>query len=237
MSYAPDRYGQDLFAADVALDERLSFVRKVYGHVFGATLLLIGLVAALVNTPEIAEPLAQFAVAHWWVVLIGFMIATTIAHRMAESRTSAGVQYLALVLFVVAEAVIFTPMLYLLHAMPGGNDIILQAGLLTLIIFGGLTAVVLLTRADFSFMRNFLWVGMLAAIGLILVSAFTAFSLGTWFAAGMVLLMAGFILYETSNVLHHYHTSQYVAASLAVFSSLTTLFWYVLQLVAAFSDD
>ena len=238
MSYAPERFGHDLFAADAALETRLSFVRKVYAHVFGATLLLIGLVAGFVTTPAIAEPLAQFAFAQWWVVLIGFMVATTIAHRMAESRVSEGVQYLGLALFVAAEAVFFTPLLYLLHArVPGGDDIILQAGLFTLIIFGGLTTVVLLTQADFSGLRNFLWVGMLAAFGLMIISMFTAFSLGTWFVAAMVLLMAGFILYETSNVLHHYHPTQHVAASLAVFSSLVTLFWYVLRLVAAFSDE
>lgn len=238
MSYAPEQYGFDGFAADAALDARVSFIRRVYAHVGGATLLLMGLVGVIINTPQLAEPLARFAFGQWWVLLIGFMAATAIAHRMAESRVSTGTQYLGLVLYVLAEAVIFTPVLYLLHTMvPGGDDIILQAGLLTLIIFGGLTAVVLLTRADFSFLRNFLWVGMLAAVGLILVSMFTAFSLGTWFVVAMILLMTGFILYETSNVLHHYHTSQHVAAALAVFASLTTLFWYVLQLVSAFGDD
>ena len=238
MSYAPERFGSDLFAADAALDQRVAFIRRVYAHVGGATLLLAGLVGVLINTPELAEPLARFAFAQWWLVFIGYMIASSVAHRMAASHASPGVQYLGLGLFVVAEAVIFTPMLYLLHALvPGGDDIILQAGLLTAIIFGGLTAVVMLTKADFSFLRNFLWTASLAVMGLMLVAAFTSFSLGTWFVAGMVLLMAGFILYETSNILHHYHTSEHVAAALAVFSSLTTLFWYVLQLVSAFGDD
>lgn len=237
MSYSPEAYGHDLFAADAALDERLSFIRRVYAHVGASVLLLIGLTAGIINTPELAQPLARFAFAHWWVVLIGFMVASTIAQRMAASHAAAGTQYLGLGLYVVAEAVIFTPLLYILHLRPGGDDVILQAGVLTFVIFGGLTLVVLLTRADFSFLRNVLWLGMLGAIGLMLVAAFTTFSLGTWFVGGMVLLMAGFILYETSNVLHHYHTDQHVAAALAVTSSLATLFWYVLQLVSAFGDD
>lgn len=237
MAHYSEVYEHDGFAADAALDERVSFIRRVYAHVGASVLLLIGLTAGVVNTPELAQPLAQFAFGHWWAVLIAFMIASSIAHRMAASHASAGVQYFGLLLYVLAEALIFTPLLYILHLRPGGDDVILQAGLLTFVIFGGLTAVVMLTRADFSFLRNFLCVGMLAAIGLMLVAAFTTFSLGTWFVGGMVVLMAGFILYETSNVLHHYHTSEHVAAALAVTSSLATLFWYVLQLVSAFGDD
>jgi hypothetical protein len=238
MSYATEHYEYDGFAADAALEERVGFIRRVYAHVGGATLALAAVIAVVINTPAIAEPLAGFAFQSWWVVLLSYMAASTIAHKMAESGASQNVQYLGLGLYVVAEALIFTPILYLLHTrLPGGDDIILQAGILTLFIFGGLTAVVMLTKADFSFLRNFLSIAGLCVGALIVISLLTSLSLGTWFAAGMIMLMAGFILYETSNVLHHYHTSQHVAAALAIFSSLTTLFWYVLKLVAAFSDD
>jgi FtsH-binding integral membrane protein len=43
-------------------------------------------------------------------------------------------------------------------------------------------------------------------------------------------------MYDTSNVLHHYRTDQYVAASLALFASVAMLFFYVLRLVMAFSN-
>lgn len=237
MSASPELYESDLFAADAQRDERVAFIQKVYAHVGGALLLFMGLVGLLIHSP-IAAPLAQFAFGNWWAILIAYMAAGWVAQRMAQSGASPTVQYAGLGLFALAEALIFTPLLYILHeVVPGGDDLILQAGILTLVIFGGLTAAVLLTKADYSFLRNFLYVGMFAAFGLMLVAAFTSFSLGTWFIVGMVVLMAGFILYETSNVLHHYPTTQSVAAALAIFSSLTTLFWYVLQLVSAFSDD
>ena len=60
---------------------------------------------------------------------------------------------------------------------------------------------------------------------------------GIFFVVAMIALMSGYILYFTSNVLHHYHTSQHVAASLALFSSIATLFWYVLQLLMMLSGD
>ncbi len=56
------------------------------------------------------------------------------------------------------------------------------------------------------------------------------FSLGVWFPVAMVALASAIILYNTSNVMHHYNTEQHVAASLALFSSVALLFWYVLQL-------
>jgi FtsH-binding integral membrane protein len=107
---------------------------------------------------------------------------------------------------------------------------------LILIIFGGLTAVVMLTGADFSFLRTGLWLAGLAAFGLIIVSMFMGWHLGLWFVLGMIVLMAGYILYDTSNVLHHYRTDQHVAAALALFASLATLFWYVLRLLMSFRD-
>ena len=81
-------------------------------------------------------------------------------------------------------------------------------------------------------MRNVLWLLGLGSIGLVAVSFFTSIVLGTWFVIGMIVLMAGYILYDTSNVLHHYRTDQHVAAALALFAALATLFWYVLILLS-----
>jgi FtsH-binding integral membrane protein len=53
----------------------------------------------------------------------------------------------------------------------------------------------------------------------------------------MVVLASGYILYHTSNVLHHYGTEQYVAAALALFASVALLFWYVLQLFMSLQQD
>jgi FtsH-binding integral membrane protein len=56
-----------------------------------------------------------------------------------------------------------------------------------------------------------------------------------WFSAAMIVLACGYILYDTSNVLHHYRTDQYVAAAVALFASVALLFWYVLRIMMAFS--
>lgn len=234
MSYAPEYAERDLFAIEASLDDRVAFLRRTYAHLFGAVVLFIALCAAILNSP-IAEPLSLWMSGSWLMVLIAFMAAGYVARKMAYSGASQGIQYLGLAGFVVAEALIFTPLLYIVKTRPdlGGTEVILHAGIVTLFIFAGLTAIVMLTRTDFSFLRNFLMMAMLAAFVLILASMFLGFSLGLWFSGGMVVLMCGYILYDTSNVLHHLRTDQHVSAALELFASLATLFWYVLQLMSA----
>lgn len=74
-------------------------------------------------------------------------------------------------------------------------------------------------------------------MGLIVCAILFGFNLGVLFSGVMVGLAAGYILYDTSNVMHHYRTDQYVAASLALFASVALLFWYVLRLVMSFSSS
>ncbi len=79
--------------------------------------------------------------------------------------------------------------------------------------------------------------GGLAAMGVIIAGIFFGFSLGLWFSGLMVVLSCGYILYDTSNIMHHYSTNQYVAAALALFASVVLLFWYVLQILMSMSRD
>ncbi|HVW37183.1 MAG TPA: Bax inhibitor-1 family protein, partial [Pirellulales bacterium] len=151
-----------------------------------------------------------------------------------RSTVSSSTQYLGLSLYVVAEAAIFFPLLY--KASLIDERIIPTAGLATLTIFGGLTAIVFFTRADFSFLRTALWLGGFIALGFCLASVFIGFSLGLVFSVAMVALAGGYILYDTSNVLHHYRIGQHVAASLALFASVALLFWYIVRIIMALTS-
>ena len=117
-----------------------------------------------------------------------------------------------------------------------GTAILSQAGIITLALFGGLTAVVFLTRVDFSFLRTILVVGGFVALGLIVAGAIFGFDLGLWFSVAMVALAAGGILYETYNIKNAYSTDQYVAAALQLFSSIMLLFWYILRILMSRRD-
>jgi FtsH-binding integral membrane protein len=70
-----------------------------------------------------------------------------------------------------------------------------------------------------------------AALGVIVGSAIFGFHLGVIFCGAMILLMAGYVLYQTSLVMQYYPPNAHVSAALMLFSTIATLFWYVLQLV------
>ena len=102
--------------------------------------------------------------------------------------------------------------------------------------FAGLTATVFITKKDFSFMAGALNIAMFGAMGIIVASLLFGFTLGTLFSGVMILVASGYVLYYTSNVLHHYRPTQYVAASLALFAAIALLFWYVLRILMALRD-
>ncbi len=143
-------------------------------------------------------------------------------------------QYAGLALYVVAESVIFLPLLCL-AAYYCDASVIPSAGILTLAVFGGLTVSVFITRKDYSFLRPILCVCSFLALGVIVAGILLHFPLGLFFAFAMVALMSGYILYDTSNVMLHYRTDQHVAASLALFASIATLFYYILYIVMMFN--
>lgn len=114
--------------------------------------------------------------------------------------------------------------------MPG-KGITQSAAIITLTTFSGLTLGVFLTKNDFSFLRPALGMGMLAFLGVIAASLLFGFSLGVFFCFVGVALVCGYILYYTSNVLHHYRTHEHVGAALELFACVALLFWYVMQIV------
>jgi FtsH-binding integral membrane protein len=221
-------------AARAEASERVMFVRRTYAHLAGAILAFIGLETLLLSIPGIEQkvlPIMFGSGLSWLVVLLAFSGASWLATRWAQSDTSVGLQYLGLSLYVVAQTVIFLPLL--LFAQFYSPNAIITAGILTLGLFAGLTATVFLTRADYSYMRPILTIGTFVAMGFVIAACFFPFSnlVTTIFCFAMVALASGAIIYNTSNVLHHYRTDQHVAAALALFAAVALLFWYVLQII------
>lgn len=236
MSYADNPYSAPMFsiAAQAAADERADFIRKTYLHLAGAVFAFTALEAVLLNIPGLSEKYMALLSASrygWLLVLGGFMLVSYVADQWARSAVSASKQYMGLGLYVAAEAVLFLPLLYIASRFYDAR-VIPIAGAATLVIFTGLTAIVFLTGKDFSFLRSALWLGGLIAMGCVVGSViFPSFALGIVFSAAMVGLASGYILYDTSNVLHHYRIGQHVAASLALFASVALLFYYILRIV------
>jgi len=237
--------------ATLGVSDRVAFLRKTYG-LLGISLIGFAAVTAFMMRymTETSLKFSSWAfTGRWtWLMVMGlFMFVGYIAERLARSETSRGVQYLGLGIFVVAEAVLLQPMLWILilrfgnlHAssfneaglLTGRAAAILgQAVVITLAIFVGLTLTVFISKKDFSFLRGVLTIASFAVLGVGLASMIFGFSLGALFSGFVILLMAGYILQQTSLVMNEFPPSAHVAAALMLFSTVATLFWYVLRLL------
>ena len=223
-------------AANALPVERAAFIRKTYLLVAAAILAFIGVEVFFFSTGIaglIAGLVFKGGSIGWLAVLALFMVISYLSNRWAVSDTSVAVQYMGLGVFVVAEAVIFVPLLMIAAYASGDPTVILKAGIVSLGLFAGLTATVLLTRTDFSWLAPILAIGGFAALGFIVASALFGFSLGNVFAFLMVAFAGSSILYQTSNVLHRFNTNQHVAAALTLFASVALLFWYILRIFSS----
>ncbi len=231
----PFGYQHAPIVAQASADQRAGFIARTYLHLLGAILAFVALEVLWFSTPVAGALISlmsagQFA---WLVVLGAFIGVSYLANKWALSSTSLGMQYTGLGLFVVAESILFLPLIAMawIVGAQGEENLLGKAAMITLALFMALTVIVFVTRKDFSFMRGVLMLAGFAAMGLLVASIVFGFTLGMAFSYAMIAFACGYILYDTSNVMLHYRTTQHVAAALALFASVMLLFWYVLRVL------
>ena len=212
--------------AEASIEERSTFIWKVYAHVVGAILALVAIEAYILTSGMVnglislmfSSPILTF-----FLFIGSTMAAQSVAHR-AQSTT---VQYAALAAYVfvfslfVAPAIVFAEM-----KQPGVVD---SAAGVTILGAVGLIATAMITRKDFSFLRGIVFWGMSLALVAILASIFLGFQWGQWFSLAMIGLLGASVLFQTSEIMRTYPTDRYVAASLELFGSIALLFLWILR--------
>lgn len=134
------------------------------------------------------------------------------------------------------------PMLTRYMGLPNGGMLIMQAMGATALVFFALSGYVLTTGKNFSFMGGFLFVGLIvvlvAIVGSFVASLFgmqiTGLSLAI--SAVIVLLMSGFILYDTSQIIHGGETN-YIMATVSLYLDILNLFTSLLHLIGFLGND
>jgi FtsH-binding integral membrane protein len=223
-----ESYSSPVAVKELPSQARGTFVSRTYAHLLGAICAFILIETFLFKT-GLAEMLARALLGvSWLLVLGGFVLVSWLASRTAHLAVSKATQYIALCCYVIAQSVVFVPLLYVADKVAPG--VITSAAAVTFVTFAILTAVVFLTGKDFSFLRGLLWWGGIMALALIAAGVIFGFQLGTYFSIAMVAFAGAAILYDTSNVLHHYPEDRYVAAALELFASVALMLWYVLRL-------
>ncbi len=162
------------------------------------------------------------------IVLVWFVLP-----RYANSAAGIGVVFAVTGLLGLGLG----PMLTQYLALPNGPQIVATALGGTGVIFLGLSGYALTTRRDFSFLGGFLFVGFLVVIGALLVNLFLHIpALSLALSAVIIMLMSGFILYDTSRMVNGGQTN-YVYATISLYLNIFNIFINLLHLLGFASDD
>ena len=209
--------------ADATVAERMGFLRKVYS-LFFAGILFSGVGVAI----GFAVPSLMVAVIeHRWITF--FLIIGAVIGAQAV-RLVPVVNLLALFGFTALMGLVISPLLFIIGQKNPNS--ILQAGVLTVGIFGGLTAYAFLSKRDFSFLNGMLTVGLIVVVLSGVVNMFlasSAFSFGI--AVTTLLLFSGYVLYDTQQIMRRYPTNEYVAGALDLFLDAFNIFLALLRIL------
>ena len=219
-------------AAHAAAEARATFLQRTYSLLLAGVLCFTATLWATANI----EPVRQMAIGLfsmnpilWIIVVLGAGFGVRAVANTYPINLVAYFAYTFLFGLILAPAVLFAA-----DAMP---SVLTQAALLTVPVFTGLTAYVFMTRKDFSFLGGFLWIGLMVMLGLGICGMIFGFSLGLWYSVAGVVLFSGYILYDTSRILHHYPPNAHVAAAIELFVSLILLFQHILHLLMSLNRD
>jgi FtsH-binding integral membrane protein len=212
-------------------DVRADFVVRVYQHVLLAVGVFVAFETVLFMT-GIAETFGNFVFGGggmtWLLILGGFMVGQFIVGQSVANMDNPSVQYAGLFGSAALYSVLFSPILW--YSFRDGSQDVVMAAVVTAVGFAGLTVIGFITRKDLSFMRPLIMWGSFAAMGAILISLFTNAQLGVWFSVAMIALSGAAILYQTQAIVRQYPAWAHIAAAVGLFSSLMTMFYYVLRL-------
>lgn len=214
-------------AAQALPAERLTFIRKVYSLFFVSVLFAVAGGYAALQTG-----FTLWLVQHPIIAIAAYLGGVFLVQGMSRAP---GINVVLLFVYAAFTGAYFSIAVLAAALQTGSFDVAVQAFGLTLVVFGGLTLFAFVSRTDFSFLRGFLFTGLLILLGIGVLSLFFGFldqGMFTVYAVGVVLIMAGYVLYDTSNILRHYGTNQAVAAALAIYIDFAILFVYLLRLLA-----
>lgn len=221
---------RDIFAASGVRESSVLATNKVLKNTYillSATLLFSALTAG-VSMFMTMPPLTYL-----FSVIGAMVLGMFVLPRTAQSSTGIGVLFLITGLLGFGLGAMLT--MYL--AIPNGSQIIATALGGTGVIFLGLSGYALTTKRDFSFMGGFLTVGFLVILLAAIANIFLAIpAMSLALSAGIILLMSGFILFDTSRIINGGETN-YIMATFSLYMTIFNIFVNLLHLLGALSGD
>ena len=200
-------------------------LRNTYG-LLALTLAFSGVMAFVAQQMRVGYP-------NIFVVLIGFYGLFFLTNKLRDSVWGL-VSTFALTGFM---GFLLGPILNRYLGMQGGAEVVASAFAMTALVFGGLSAYVLITRKDMSFLGGFITAGFFVLLGATLASFFFQISgLQLAISAGFVLFSSVCILFQTSAIIN-VGERNYIMATISLYVSIYNLFISLLQIFGIMSRD
>jgi FtsH-binding integral membrane protein len=221
------------FAIDSAMNARMGFIRRTYAHLVGELAAVAAVVAIGIKTPALQE-LGFALMGRWFIYILAFFGVSLLTRKMLEGRRSLAVQYAAAGIWVVFLGLLVTPLAIIARELTGSFAVLGEAAVLTGCVFTGITAYVFVTKKDFSFIGGAIWMISWLLFGIGILAAIFGGLGGTGslvYSCAMVVLLGGWVLYDTSKVLHHRHVDQHVAASVDLLVDFVYMFIYIVSIL------
>ncbi len=206
-------------------DARITFIGKTYGML--ALCIAAGSIGAYLSMGM------TFPFEHPWMMLFIMMGGIFLVQGV---RHTPGLNVAALLGFGAITGMAITPLVSFVAAK--SPMLVMQAFLTTAVAFVALTAYTFISKRDFSFLKGFVWVGLISIVVLGLSNFFFQSPTLALAISGMgVLLFSAFILYDTSSILRDYPNDEYIAAALTLYLDVFLLFEHLLSLFGMLGDE
>ena len=224
------------FAIDAAVDERARFIRRTYLHLVGELGAVALATVLILQTPA----LQRLAVALWnsiFIYLAAFFGVSLLTRKLLDGRKSIAVQYAGASVWVFFLGLLVAPLAMYAHARFGSYAVLGEGLVLTGCVFGGLTAYTFFTKKDFSYLGGILSIASWTLVGVGVISFLLGgFAGSPIYSILWVLLLAGWVLYDTSKLLHRRHVDEYVAASVDLLVDFVYMFIHIVFLLMGSRD-
>ena len=210
-------------------DVGASSVNKVLKN----TYMLLSMTLAFSGVVAWASMVTGFGMAYYWPLVIAMFVSLFAIRFTAKSAWGLVMVFV----FTGLMGATIGPLLSIYLAMSNGPTIVMQAMGGTAVIFLSLSAYALVSKKDFSFMGGFLFVGLIVAVLAMVLNIFLRIpALDLALSAVIILIMSGFILFDTSRIIRGGETN-YIMATVSLYLNIVNIFVSLLRILGAGGDD
>lgn len=215
-------------------EARRDFIRKTYVHFILGLMAFCALVWSAMASEAVIGALLRVSPLVWLVAMIGL----SIGYRRLFASANMSVHYVGFGLTIALQALFTAPLFYFVQAAFPGQNILRDAFMLTSLGFGGLTGFVLISKKDFSFMGGFLTAATMILMGVLILGMFFGGDAGGLLMSGAILLLfAGWVLYDTSVIQKHLPLNGYVFGATMLFIDFVIILRQVVFLLMSLGNS